>query len=96
MLRLVDMFTDATCQYSADVDKLPAAKLMDGLACGMQADKERCELDGGHCVVGRDGYYVVNMMCVVFGTITFLWFIRPKVLQLQKLSLKAWRLPAGK
>lgn len=90
------MFTDATCTYSADVDKLAAAKLMDGLACGMQADKERCEMDGGVCVVGRDGYYVVNMLCVVFGVVTFVWFIRPRVLQMQQLPLKAWRLAAGK
>jgi len=40
----------------------------------------------------RDGYYFVNMLCVVVGVVTFFMFIRPKVTQLQALPLRAWRL----
>lgn len=42
--------------------------------------------------MAHDGYHVVNLMCVAFGILTFLWYIKPKVLQLQRLPLKAWRL----
>ena len=62
--------------------------------CG-QADKERCEALGGTCSTIRDGYYTVNILCVAFGLATFLWYIRPKVLQLQSLPLRAWRLSAS-
>ena len=41
------------------------------------------------------GYYIVNILCVVFGIVTFWGFIRPKALQLQNLPLRAWRLSNG-
>lgn len=40
----------------------------------------------------QDGYYIVNMLCVAVGVVTFTMFIRPKVIHLQDLPLKAWRL----
>jgi hypothetical protein len=43
-----------------------------------------------------DGYYMVNMLCVLFGAVMFVWYIRPKVLHLQSLPLRAWRLADGK
>lgn len=94
VLRLVDMFTDATCTYPTE--KAAAVGLLNGHACGLQADKERCEMDGGSCVMAHDGYYSVNILCVLFGIVTFVWFIRPKVLHLQRLPMKAWRLAGGK
>lgn len=87
------MFTEATCEYSTE--KLASGGLLQVHSCGMQADKELCEREGGVCVMGHDGYYSVNIMCVVFGIATFVWFIQPKVLHLQRLPLKAWRLSAG-
>lgn len=42
----------------------------------------------------RDGYYIVNIMCVVVGLVTFVLYIRPKVLHLQSLPMRAWRLAA--
>jgi hypothetical protein len=40
----------------------------------------------------RDGYYIVNILCVVFGVITFWGFIKPAALRLQGLPLRKWRL----
>lgn len=40
----------------------------------------------------RDGYYIVNIICVVIGIVTFVSFIRPKAMHLQALPLRAWRL----
>lgn len=62
----------------------------------MQSDKEMCENGGGSCEMLRDGYYTVNILCVLFGVVTFLLYIQPKVLHLQNLPLKAWRLAGSK
>lgn len=61
-------------------------------SCALQPDKERCLAAGGACNVERDGYYLVNVLCVAFGVVSFVLFIRPKVLHLQGLPLRAWRL----
>jgi hypothetical protein len=48
------------------------------------------------CEVLKDGYYTVNVLCVLFGIVTFVMYIRPRVLHLQDLPLKAWRLAPWK
>jgi len=58
----------------------------------MQAEKERCLNGGGTCEMTQDGYYIVNIICVLIGLTTFFMYIRPKVLHLQSLPMRAWRL----
>lgn len=48
------------------------------------------------CQVHRDGYYITNLLCVVFGVVTFWWYIRPEVMKLQRLPLRAWRVVEGR
>lgn len=62
----------------------------------MQAEKELCVDGGGSCEMLRDGYYIVNIICVLVGVVTFVMYIRPKVLHLQSLPLRAWRLSPTK
>jgi MFS family permease len=88
VLRLVDAFTSATCQPPEKAEWAP-------YSCAVQADKERCLAAGGACVMHRDGYYMVNLICVIIGVVTFVTFIRPRVLQLQALPLRAWRLSSS-
>ena len=76
-------------------NKLKGPLVTEAFSCAVQAEKERCENGGGTCEMLRDGYYAVNIMCVAFGVATFMWYIRPKVLQLQSLPLKAWRLASN-
>jgi hypothetical protein len=38
------------------------------------------------------GYYIVNVMCVLVGAVTFWLFIRPQALKLQQLPMRAWRI----
>jgi hypothetical protein len=94
---LVDVFTTATCHpgKSNAVD-LKGPLVTTAFSCAVQADKERCENGGGTCEMIHDGYYIVNILCVLFGVATFVWYIRPKVLHLQSLPLRAWRLAPGK
>ncbi|KAL2128864.1 hypothetical protein VTI74DRAFT_8551 [Chaetomium olivicolor] len=93
VLRLVDAFTSATCIPNPDSSKqLTGPAVTTPFSCAIQADKERCLAGGGVCEMERDGYYIVNVLCVLIGVVTFVMFIRPKVLQLQALPLRAWRL----
>ena len=93
ILRLVDTFTKATCfPGPAGQTGLEAPLITEPFSCTLQPEREMCVAGGGSCEVLKDGYYFVNMLCVVFGAVTFFMYIRPKVLQLQSLPLKAWRL----
>jgi PAT family acetyl-CoA transporter-like MFS transporter 1 len=44
------------------------------------------------CNVTSDGYYIVNILCIVVGVITFWAYIKPAVMRIQALPLKAWRI----
>jgi MFS transporter, PAT family, solute carrier family 33 (acetyl-CoA transportor), member 1 len=89
----VDSFTQATCHPgSPDQKGLKGALITEAFSCAIQSEKERCVAGGGTCEILKDGYYVVNVICVLFGVVTFFMYIRPRVLHLQALPLKAWRL----
>ncbi|KAL2020970.1 hypothetical protein VTK56DRAFT_7744 [Thermocarpiscus australiensis] len=99
VLRLVDAFTSATCLPNPHPDPSSTSTkpevvppVTTPFSCAVQADKERCLADGGVCEMLRDGYYIVNVLCVLVGVVSFALFIRPKVMQLQALPLRAWRL----
>lgn len=93
MLRLVDAFTQATCIPTSSNPgvTLNGPIVTEPFSCSVQAEKERCLAGFGICETQSDGYYIVNIICVIVGTITFVTFIRPQVLRLQALPLKAWR-----
>ncbi|KAI0475897.1 MFS general substrate transporter [Xylariaceae sp. FL0804] len=95
VLRLVDSFTQATCH--PPTEKLVQAQLRGPLvtapfSCAVQAERERCLNGGGSCEIQQDGYHIVNLLCVVVGLLTFVFYIRKKVMVLQSLPLRAWRL----
>ncbi|ORY67378.1 acetyl-CoA transporter 1 [Pseudomassariella vexata] len=99
VLRLVDYFTQATCHPPAgnvDSSLLKGPLVTTPYSCAIQVDKERCLNGGGTCEVIHDGYYIVNVFCVIVGLLTFTMYIRPKVLHLQSLPLKAWRLAGSR
>jgi len=98
ILKLVDFFTRATCQPPTSLTVISALKskgispIASPFSCALEADKHRCLEGGGTCAVEVDGYYIVNILCIVVGVVTFVGFIRPKALYLQGLPLQAWRL----
>ncbi|KAK8005328.1 hypothetical protein PG990_011365 [Apiospora arundinis] len=99
VLKLVDYFTEATCHpptTKIDASTLKAPLVTAPFTCAMQAEKELCVNGGGSCEMLRDGYYIVNIICVLVGVVTFVMYIRPKVLHLQSLPLRAWRLSPAK
>ncbi|KAJ5118959.1 hypothetical protein N7526_010596 [Penicillium atrosanguineum] len=98
ILKLVDFFTEATCIPSSTppaADTLKDALITTSFSCALEPEKNRCINGGGTCVVGRDGYYITNMLCVIIGVVTFTMFIKPAATKLQALPLRAWRLTQG-
>lgn len=101
VLKLVDAFTVATCippeAGSTLSPKLkgPLLSPTDIFSCALGAEKDRCIQGGGHCDIQRDGYYVMNIVCVIIGIITFWGYIKPAALKLQALPLRAWRIAEG-
>lgn len=100
VLKFVDIFTKATCHPTlTPTDKTLLSSLKGDLvtqafSCVQEAEKHRCINGGGTCVIDRDGYYIVNILCVVFGIVTFWGYIKPAALKLQTLPMRAWRLSA--
>ncbi|EPS37382.1 hypothetical protein H072_8912 [Dactylellina haptotyla CBS 200.50] len=88
ILKMVDAFTVAACQGFKD----PAGVLTQPFDCVAQDAKKHCLDMGGKCVISKDGYYITNILCVLFGAVTFWVFIRGAVAKLQALPLRAWRL----
>ncbi len=99
ILRFVDFFTRATCiPPGADFKSSAIPKdlfITQPFSCVGGADRDRCLAGGGVCEIQRDGYYIVNILCVVFGVVTFWGFIQPRALALQGLPLRAWRIAEG-
>lgn len=58
----------------------------------LQPEKDRCLAGAGTCDIQTDGYYIVNVMCVLIGIVTFWGFIKPQALKLQALKLRDWRI----
>ncbi|KAH8590075.1 acetyl-coenzyme A transporter 1-domain-containing protein [Bisporella sp. PMI_857] len=101
VLKLVDFFTKATCFPPGPDYKLPSnlkgplLTTTDPFSCSLSAEKDRCIQGGGVCNIERDGYYVMNIVCVIVGVITFWGFIKPAAIRLQALPLRAWRIAEG-
>ncbi|KAL1618191.1 hypothetical protein SLS54_007432 [Diplodia seriata] len=93
ILKLVDYFTVATC---TPPEKPPAELKGDlvtsAFSCALEAEKHRCLDGGGTCNIEHDGYYIVNVLCIILGLVTFWGYIKPAALKLQALPLRAWRL----
>ena len=90
----VDMFTVATCEPPKNPPKtgLKGELVTQPFSCALEADKHRCRDGGGNCNVTTDGYYVMNVICIIIGVVTFWGYIRPAVMKIQALPLRAWRL----
>ncbi|KAI9893390.1 MAG: hypothetical protein M1814_006687 [Vezdaea aestivalis] len=94
ILKLVDLFTTATC---LPPEKPPQASDLKGplitapFPCAVEGEKHRCIEGGGICNIERDGYYITNIICLIIGVVTFWGYIKPTVMRLQALPLRAWR-----
>lgn len=71
-------------EASKQASKLPG--------CATEAAKQVClNYLGGECIVLKDGYYMMNLLCVSIGTALLVFFIWRKIQQLQSLGESHWR-----
>jgi hypothetical protein len=54
-----------------------------GEECVSEHGKNMCDKLSGHCVVKRDGYYIMTAACVTLSSILLVWFILPTIKRLQ-------------
>ncbi|KAF1983819.1 hypothetical protein K402DRAFT_396293 [Aulographum hederae CBS 113979] len=95
VLKFVDMFTVATCtppNTTPAVDTLKGPLITAAFSCVAEAEKKRCLEGGGSCKINTDGYYIVNVLCIIIGVVTFWGYIKPAVLRVQSLPMRAWRI----
>ncbi|EKG11676.1 Major facilitator superfamily domain general substrate transporter [Macrophomina phaseolina MS6] len=93
ILKFVDFFTVATCSPpTTPPADLKGELVTSQFSCALEGDKHRCIDGGGSCNIEHDGYYIVNVLCIIVGVVTFWGFIKPAALKLQSLPLRAWRL----
>jgi PAT family acetyl-CoA transporter-like MFS transporter 1 len=72
--------------------ELKGPLVTEAFSCVAEAEKARCEAGGGTCLMTTDGYYIVNILCIIVGVVTFWGYIRNTVYRLQALPIRAWRL----
>ncbi|KAF2477220.1 uncharacterized protein BDR25DRAFT_208292 [Lindgomyces ingoldianus] len=97
VLKFVDMFTVATCEPPTTAPKpgtLKGELVTQAFSCALEVEKHRCRDGGGNCNITTDGYYVMNVICIIIGVVTFWGFIKPSVMRIQALPLRAWRIAA--
>ena len=70
ILRSVDVLTEAYCSRG-------------GEECISEHGKNACEKLSGHCVVRRDGYYIMSAVCVTLSAALLVTFILPTIRRLQ-------------
>lgn len=76
----VDAFTRATC-------------LDTGRSCATQDLRNECS---GVCEVHRDGYYIMNFVCIAIGLLLYYGFIQRTMNNLQHLPTSSWRCTISK
>ena len=88
------MFTVANCipPSTSNLEGLKREIITSSFSCVAEPDKRRCLEGGGSCKIATDGYYIMNMLCILVGVVTFWSYIKPAVQRLQTLPVKAWRL----
>ncbi|KAF2397544.1 acetyl-coenzyme A transporter 1 [Trichodelitschia bisporula] len=93
VLKFIDMFTVATCIPSESPPAMLKGELIASpFSCVLEPEQVRCTNGGGTCKIITDGYYIVNILCIVVGVVTFWGYIKPAVKKLQSLPIRAWRL----
>jgi len=89
------LFTSATCVPPSTPPKTELLKgplVTQAFSCSLEHERHQCRDGGGVCHVTTDGYYIVNILCVVIGVVTFWGYTKPAVMRIQALPMRAWRL----
>ncbi|KAI8082948.1 acetyl-coenzyme A transporter 1-domain-containing protein [Halteromyces radiatus] len=90
VLEAVDYFTVSRCSITnaKDQGKLIIVKF----SCTSDAGRTLCKDLDGTCLIETDGYYYAGSLCVLIGLVMLVFYIKPVVKHLEKLSKSMWRL----
>ncbi|KAH6570120.1 hypothetical protein BASA62_004478 [Batrachochytrium salamandrivorans] len=83
VLKAVDYYTDAPCNVTDTAGAM--------IKCTDDPAKDLCKSLNGTCDYRSDGYYIVNIGCMVLGLVTLFLFIKPSIAHLEKLPERVWR-----
>ncbi|KAJ6519370.1 acetyl-coenzyme A transporter 1-domain-containing protein [Mycena sanguinolenta] len=87
VLKGVDMLSVATCHAKEGASEL----VLKVSECVSEEGKAACTEAGGECITETDGYYMVSVLCMLFGVAFLVAFIMPTARKLQALPTSAWR-----
>ncbi|KAL7417056.1 acetyl-coenzyme A transporter 1-domain-containing protein [Mrakia frigida] len=88
VLQGVDYLSKSTCRIKQDFSGEVVVKTAE---CISEHGKHLCSSLGGTCVMDRDGYYSVSMICVGLGAVLLVTYIIPTARRLQALPPSAWK-----
>ncbi|KAF8213573.1 acetyl-coenzyme A transporter 1-domain-containing protein [Mycena galopus ATCC 62051] len=88
VLKGVDMLSAASC-HAKDAASELTVKVAE---CVSEEGKAACTDSGGECITESDGYYMVSVLCMLFGVAFLVLFIMPTARKLQALPTSAWRI----
>ncbi|KAG0144252.1 hypothetical protein CROQUDRAFT_47545 [Cronartium quercuum f. sp. fusiforme G11] len=94
VLKGIDFFTDATCKFtnanatqSAIEELIWDAHLISlGHECVSDLGKTSCADLGGTCYTSTDGYYIMQIVCIIVGAVILSFVISPAAQKLQGTS----------
>jgi hypothetical protein len=93
VMSLVDYFTVRKCvlERRQPGDLAKSRGLDDTIQCKSADGVGKCKELDGSCMVIRDGYYMVNTMCVLLGLYLARTVTLPLVCALERLPVRLWR-----
>ncbi|KAJ7356882.1 acetyl-coenzyme A transporter 1-domain-containing protein [Mycena albidolilacea] len=87
VLKGVDLLTVASCKAKEGASEL----VVKATECVSEEGKTACTEAGGQCIIETDGYYMISVVCMLFGVAFLVLFIMPTARKLQALPTSAWR-----
>lgn len=78
VLFAVDLFTQNQCSNRLNF-------------CRDALERSSCKAGGGQCVIIKDGYYVVSMICIISGLLIYPIFIRKMLKKFESAPTESWR-----
>lgn len=96
VLKGVDYFTEAYCGFENQTNSLNSTQLdFQGKECVTDLGKSTCLDLNGICQTEKDGYYIMQIVCILIGAVSLALVISPAAQRLQGLPARAWQVRKG-
>ncbi|KAH9819931.1 acetyl-coenzyme A transporter 1-domain-containing protein [Melampsora americana] len=96
VLKGVDYFTEAYCGFENQTKSLNSTQLdFQGKECVTDLGKSTCLDLNGICQTEKDGYYIMQIVCILIGAVSLALIVSPAAQRLQGLPTRAWQVRKG-